>query len=120
MELIYIFWLFLAFLGSAIFANAIKYWDHLDDSAREAAKAPEAFGYAIGKILKFTFSVLFRLIRLSGPTQFKQLEKREPEEFSVRPIIVTPLELQQMRNKNLSIRSSQRMPVQIEYPQQSK
>lgn len=76
MELIYIFWLFLAFLGSAIFANAIKYWDHLDDSAREAAKAPEAFGYAIGKILKFTFSVLFRLIRLSGPTQFKQLEKR--------------------------------------------
>lgn len=68
------------------------------------------------KLLKLPFVVVLKLISSLGKLIFKQLKKQRTEEVHITPIFnVTPVELQHMRNKNLTVQQY-RQPVTIEHP----
>jgi len=79
----------------------------------------DKFMDAVCAILKMPFYLVYKLICFTGNLIAKRLARRKSDEYTIRPIYdVSPLEIQQMRRQH-KLRSGQRMPVQIEYPQQS-
>jgi hypothetical protein len=83
------------------------------------------FGFAVadkmlenfGRIVRGPFKMAFKLISLG--IKFLVNKYRKEDAYTVRPVpIVTPLELQQMRNNQL--RSTGLQSVEIEYIQPSK
>ncbi|MCG8611996.1 MAG: hypothetical protein MI864_15835 [Pseudomonadales bacterium] len=95
---------FVFFFGSAIATRAMDFGFHVGDKAVEVS----------GTLAKLPFKLIF----FAGKYLIKRLMKNKPEEVVIKPFFaVTPLELQQMRNRNL-LQSGKRQPIQIEHPPQ--
>lgn len=82
------------------------------------------FGFAVadkmlansGKLVKAPFKIAFKLIGMAFRFVFKK-KSNESDAYTVRPVhMITPLQLQQMRNQQLSL-GSNKAPVEIEYIQ---
>lgn len=69
-------------------------------------------------ILRMPFYLAYKLVCFTGGLLSKRLDRRKTDEYTIRPIYdVSPLEIEQMRKQH-KLRDGQRLPVQIEYPQQ--
>ncbi len=99
-----LFALFWFCFGSIVLFKAMHWGSQVSDRLLTAS------GQLLKTILKQIARGLVFLIRIG----FSQL--RKPQHMAIRPIIITPVELQHMRNHNL-IQSDKRLPVEIEYTQ---
>ena len=105
-ELILLFAAFFIFcFGSLILSEVFRFGFAVADKLLENS----------GRILRAPFKVVFKLMSLVFKFGFKKL-KTNQDEYSVRPIQITPLELQQMRNHQLRA-GNKNVPVEIEYTQ---
>lgn len=109
MELLMLFVALFVFLfGSAIAMKAIEFGFEMVDKALAA----------IGYLMKLPFLIVFKLITFAVKACFMKAVKQKSFEYKVKPMFdVTPLELQQLRNRNL-IQSKQEAPVLIEFSPQ--
>ena len=106
MELIMgLFALFMFCFGSRVVLTALDFGTSVGD------RTLSAFGHSLKWCLKTIGKGLVLLARHA----LKRVRKTESD-LVIRPLIVTPLELQHMRYKQL-FQSGKRMPVVIEYPQ---
>ena len=98
--------LFLFCFGYIILSKLIEFGFAVADKALENS----------GKLFKLPFILVFKLSSLIFKFLFKKFNNKYEDQFSVRPIHITTLELQQMRKNNLRT-GIKNMPVEIEYSQ---
>jgi len=107
MELIMLlFALFVFFFGSVLAMQVFEFGLSVSDKLL----------ISVGKIMKLLFTGVFNLIWFLGKYIFKKLKKHDPE-YQIRPIIITPVELQHLRNQQIS-HKNRHQPVLIDYPAQ--
>jgi hypothetical protein len=73
---------------------------------------------ATGHVVKCFLEMMRKGLVLLGRMVYQRYSKTDSG-MKIRPLYVSAVELQHLRNKNL-VRSDKRMPVEIEYFQQKK
>ena len=111
MELLLVFLaLFVFFFGSAVAMKLIDFGIRVGDKTLESS----------GTLMKLPFVIAFKGMCFAGNSLYNFVLRVKPKEYKVTPIISESTADVQFASFNNQLRSKNRQPVQIEYPQHTK